>query len=134
LLTIDLQGSDALRCEVGLGAPLPTHTPGSNDPDCLGLILRPVTPLPFLCTLCMFILEEVAAGCSHRHVWLSVQDLLDPLYGFSKLWQAFLLCHPVHRCACLLSLLPLWGQSQSLSMAATAFCKRFCKVADLKLL
>jgi hypothetical protein len=58
---------------------LPPHTPGTNDPDCLGLILRPVAPPPFLCTL----LGEVAAGCSHHHVWLVTQDVLGPLYGFS---------------------------------------------------
>jgi hypothetical protein len=33
-------------------APLPPHTPGTNDPDCLGLILWPVAPPPFLCSLC----------------------------------------------------------------------------------
>jgi hypothetical protein len=64
-------------------APLPPHTPGTNDPDCLGLILRPVTPPPFLCTLCTFILGEVVAGHSHHQVWLVAQDLLGPLYGFS---------------------------------------------------
>jgi hypothetical protein len=63
--------------------PLPPHTPETNDPDCLGLILWPVAPPPFLCTLCAFILGEVAAGCSHRHVWLVTQDVLGPLYGFS---------------------------------------------------
>jgi hypothetical protein len=31
----------------------------------------------------MFILGEMAAGRSHRHVWLAAQDLLGPLYGFS---------------------------------------------------
>jgi hypothetical protein len=72
-------------------APLPPHTPGTNDPVCLGLILRPVTPPPFLCTLHMFILGEVAVGYSHRHVWLAVQDLLGPLW-ISWLWQVFLLC------------------------------------------
>jgi hypothetical protein len=74
---------------VGLGAELvqgatpSTHTPGTNDPDCLGLILWPVTPPPFLCTLPEFILGEVAVGHSHRHVWLAARDLLGPLYGFS---------------------------------------------------
>jgi hypothetical protein len=63
--------------------PLPPHTPGTNDPDCLGLILQPVAPLPFLCTLCAFILGEVVVGCSHHHVWLVAQDVLGPLYGFS---------------------------------------------------
>jgi hypothetical protein len=63
-------------------APLPPHTPGTNDPDCLGLTLWPVTPPQLLCTL-RFILGEVMAGCSHRHVWLVAQDLLGPLYGFS---------------------------------------------------
>jgi hypothetical protein len=30
-----------------------------------------------------FILGEVVAGHSHRHMWLVAQDLLGPLYGFS---------------------------------------------------
>jgi hypothetical protein len=53
----------------------------TSDPDCLGLILQPVAP--FLYTLCVFILGEVAVGCSHRHVWLVAQDVLGPFYGFS---------------------------------------------------
>jgi hypothetical protein len=63
--------------------PLPPQTPGTNAPDCLGLILWPVTPPPFLCTLCMFILGEVVVGHSHHHVWLATQDALGPLYEFS---------------------------------------------------
>jgi hypothetical protein len=61
----------------------PSHTPGTNDPDCLGLILQTVTLSPFLFTLCVFILREVAAGRSHCHVWPVAQDVLGPLYGFS---------------------------------------------------
>jgi hypothetical protein len=61
----------------------PPHTPGTSEPDCLGLILQPVSPPPFLCTLRMFILGEVVTGCSHRHMWLAAQDVLGPLYGFS---------------------------------------------------
>jgi hypothetical protein len=64
-------------------AALPPHIPGTNDPVFLGLILQPVTPPPFLCTLRVFILGEVMVGCSHRHVWLAAQDVLGPLYGFS---------------------------------------------------
>jgi hypothetical protein len=64
-------------------APLPPHTPGKNDPDCLGLILWPIALPPFLYTLHVFILGEVGAGHSHRHVWLAAQDVLGPLYGFS---------------------------------------------------
>jgi hypothetical protein len=64
-------------------APLPPHTPGTNDPNYLGLILQPVAPPPFLCTLCTYILGEVAVGCSYRHVWLAAQNVLGPLYGFS---------------------------------------------------
>jgi hypothetical protein len=26
---------------------------------------------------------EVVVGCSHRHVWLAVYDVLGPLYRFS---------------------------------------------------
>jgi hypothetical protein len=63
--------------------PLSAHTPGTSDPDCLGLTLRPVAPPPFLCTLRVFILGEVVAGYSHRHVWLVAQDVLGPLCGFS---------------------------------------------------
>jgi hypothetical protein len=63
--------------------PLPPHTPETNDPDCLGLILWPVTPPPFLCTLRAFILGKVAVGHSHHHMWLVAQDVLGPLYGFS---------------------------------------------------
>jgi hypothetical protein len=63
--------------------PLPPHTPGTNDPDCLGLILWPVIPPPFPCTLHAFILWDVAVGHSHHHVWLAAQDVLDPFYGFS---------------------------------------------------
>jgi hypothetical protein len=59
---------------------LPPHTPGTSDPDCLGVILWPVTPSPFLCILHAFILVEVAAGHSHHHVWLVAQDMLGPLY------------------------------------------------------
>jgi hypothetical protein len=61
-------------------ASLPPHTPGTSDPDCPGLILRPVALPPFLCTVRAFILGEVAVGRSHHHVWLVTQDVLGPLY------------------------------------------------------
>jgi hypothetical protein len=73
---------------MGLGAGLvqcatpSTHTPGTNDPDCQGLILWPVAPPHFLCILRAFILGEVALDHSHCHVWLVAQDVLGPLYGF----------------------------------------------------
>jgi hypothetical protein len=56
---------------------------GTSKPVCLGLILWSVTSPPFLCTLWMFKLGEVAAGCSHSHMWLATQDVLGLLYGFS---------------------------------------------------
>jgi hypothetical protein len=59
-----------------------THT-WDSEPDCLGLILWPVISLPFLCTLCEFILGEVVADHSHCQVWLAAQDILGLLYGFS---------------------------------------------------
>jgi hypothetical protein len=34
------------------------HTPGTSEPDCLGLILQPVTLSPFLCTLHAFYSRE----------------------------------------------------------------------------
>jgi hypothetical protein len=73
---------------VGLGAGLvqgttPSHTPGTNDPDCLGLILQPVALPLFLCSMCVFILGEVVEVCSHCHMWLAAQDVLGPVYGFS---------------------------------------------------
>jgi hypothetical protein len=63
--------------------PLPPQTPGTNDPDCLGLILLPIAPPPSLCILRVFILGEVVMGHSHHHMWLAAQDVLGPLYGFS---------------------------------------------------
>jgi hypothetical protein len=70
---------------------------------------------PFLCSLCTFILGEVVASPRHCHVWLAAQDVLSPLYGFSQLWQVFLLCPedciPVHEHAYLFSLLPFLGWS-----------------------
>jgi hypothetical protein len=66
--------------EVGLGvglaqgaAPPHTYTCGTSNPVCLGLILWPVAPPPFLCSLCVFILGEVVAGCRHHHVWLAAR-------------------------------------------------------------
>jgi hypothetical protein len=79
-LTIGLQRL-GLVLEAGL---VQGTTPsGTSEPVCLGLILQPVTPPPFLCTLCTFILGEVAVGCSHHQVCLAAQDVLGPLYGFS---------------------------------------------------
>jgi hypothetical protein len=51
---------------------LTPSTHGTSEPECLGLILQPVAPSPFLCTLhlCAFILGEVVVGHSHCHVWL----------------------------------------------------------------
>jgi hypothetical protein len=62
--------------------PPPPHTPGTNDPGCLGLILWPVALPPFLCTLHAFILGEVAVelqplphvaggpGCAGSSLWI----------------------------------------------------------------
>jgi hypothetical protein len=115
----------------------PLYIPGTSEPVCLVLILWPVAPPPFLCTLCTCILGEVVVSRIHCHMWLVAQVVLGPLYGFFFLWQAFLLCPgagiPVHECASLFSLLPLWGQSYSMSITATIFCNCFCKTTDLKL-
>jgi hypothetical protein len=48
----------------------PLHTHPGQVTVCLDLILQPDAPTPFLCTLHVFILGEVVAGCSHRHVRL----------------------------------------------------------------
>jgi hypothetical protein len=75
---------------VGLGTGLeqsavaPSHTwdERSHPAAC-----RPF-PLFMYADLCVFIFPlihfgEVVVGCSHRHVWLAVYDVLGPLYRFS---------------------------------------------------
>jgi hypothetical protein len=108
---------------------MPPHTPRTSEPDCLGLILQPVAIPPFLCTLCIFILGGLVAGCSHCHVWLVAQDVMGHLYGFflamGGIFAVSRSRHPVHECTSLFSLLPLWGQSYSMSVAATIFYRRF---------
>jgi hypothetical protein len=60
----------------------PPHTPGTSEPDFLGLILWPVAPPPFLCTLCVYSRgsgggqqpsPHVAGGpgCAQSSLWIS---------------------------------------------------------------
>jgi hypothetical protein len=105
---------------VGLGAGLckvllPPHTSGTNDPDCLGLILQPVAPPPLpMYSACVY------SRGSGGGLQPSLHVAGGPGYTGSSLWIFLAMAgvfavsrsqHPVHRCACLLSLLPLWGWS-----------------------
>jgi hypothetical protein len=105
---------------MGLGVglckvPLPPHTPGTNDPDCLGLILQPVAPPP----LPVYFVRVYSRGSGSRPQ-PSPRVAGGPGFAGSSLWIFLAMAgifavsrswHPVHKCACLLSLLPLWGRS-----------------------
>jgi hypothetical protein len=79
--------------------PLPPHTPGTSESVCLGLILWPVALPPFLCTLCAFILGEVAAGCSHCHMCLAAQDVLGLSVDFLSYGRHFCCVQELASCA-----------------------------------
>jgi hypothetical protein len=115
-LTIGLQGLGLVPgvrwgWEQGLcRAPLPPHTPGTNDPDCLSLILWPIALLPFLCPLGTFILGEVAAiatcGWWPRMRWVLSMDF----FSYGRFFVVFRSRHPVHKRACLFSSSPCGGE------------------------
>jgi hypothetical protein len=99
---------------VGLGEGLvqgtapSTHTPGTDDPN--PAACRPF-PLPVY-SVCIYSrgsgggpqpLPRVAGGpgCAGSSLWIFLA--MAGVFAVSRSQ------HPVHRCACLLSLLPLWG-------------------------
>jgi hypothetical protein len=110
-----------------------THTPGTNDPDSAACHS---SPLPVYSAWVysrgrgsrLQPLPRVAGGpgCTGSSLWIFLA--MAGIFAVSRSQ------HPVHKSTCLLSLLPLWGWSYGISVAAAVFCKHFCKAADLKLL
>jgi hypothetical protein len=83
----------------------------------------------------MFILGEMVAGHSHCHVWLVARICWVLSMDFLSYGRSFFCAQELASCAqvrLFAFLLPLWGWSYRVSMAASGFCKHFCKVADLK--